>query len=409
MIQVKPILAALKHHKAGTILIALQIALTLAIVCNALFIIQQRLAHMSQSTGIDEANLLVIQNGWVGKPSAAEAGSLLAADLATLRRVPGVVDTYATNAWPLSEGGDVFGVGLTPDKLASIASTAIYYSDEHTLATMGLKLVAGRNFHADEVSQIKSDQVKPAEVIITKALAEHMFPNSSALGKMIYISAKPSTIIGVVARMQGPWVDSFAAKWADFSTLVPYQLLGSRGSNYIVRTAPGRRDEVVRSAPKALFAANPMRVINHKNGVQTYAEIRSAAYKSDRGMAILMSVICVMLLAVTGAGIVGLSSFWVGQRRKQIGIRRALGATKNDILSYFLTENLMISSGGATLGIVFAFVINLWLMRQFEMDRLAPGYLMAGVIAVLLLGQCAALMPALRASRVPPVEATRSV
>jgi putative ABC transport system permease protein len=126
-------------------------------------------------------------------------------------------------------------------------------------------------------------------------------------------------------------------------------------------------------------------------------------------MAILMSVICVMLLAVTGAGIVGLSSFWVGQRRKQIGIRRALGATKNDILSYFLTENLMISSGGATLGIVFAFVINLWLMRQFEMDRLAPGYLMAGVIAVLLLGQCAALMPALRASRVPPVEATRSV
>ena len=55
MMQIKPIIAALRHHKAGTTLIALQIALTLAIVCNALFIIHLRMTHMAQPTGVDEA------------------------------------------------------------------------------------------------------------------------------------------------------------------------------------------------------------------------------------------------------------------------------------------------------------------------------------------------------------------
>jgi len=60
--QIKPILSALWHHKAGTALIVLQVALTLAIVCNALFIIQQRVMRMSRPSGVDEAHVLVIQN-----------------------------------------------------------------------------------------------------------------------------------------------------------------------------------------------------------------------------------------------------------------------------------------------------------------------------------------------------------
>jgi putative ABC transport system permease protein len=409
MMQIKPIIAALRHHKAGTTLIALQIALTLAIVCNALFIIHLRMTHMAQPTGVDEKDLLTIQNGWVGKPTAGENASMLAADLATLRKVPGVVDAYATNSWPLAEGGNVYGVGHTPDKLALVTSTAVYFVDDHALATLGLKLVAGRNFRADEISRTAPDHVEPAEVIVTNALAAKMFPDGSALGKMVYVSAKPSVIVGVVERMQGPWVDSFAAQWADYSILVPYQLMDSAGANYVVRSAPSRRDEVLRAAPKALFAANPLRVINHKDGVQSYADIRAAAYKSDRGMAILMSVICVMLLAITAAGIVGLTSFWVGQRRRQIGVRRALGATRGDILSYFLTENLLIGIGGVLIGVVLAVGINLWVVTQFEMARLSLGYVVIGVLVLLALGQCAVLAPALRASHVPPVEATRSV
>lgn len=133
------------------------------------------------------------------------------------------------------------------------------------------------------------------------------------------------------------------------------------------------------------------------------------AYESDRGMAVLMGVISLVLLAITAAGIVGLTSFWVGQRRRQIGVRRALGATRGDILSYFMTENLLISVGGAVAGAVLAIAMNLWLVTRFEMHRLSLFYVLAGVLMLLLLGQGAVLAPAIRASKVSPVEATRSV
>ncbi|HEY2624152.1 MAG TPA: FtsX-like permease family protein, partial [Dyella sp.] len=126
-------------------------------------------------------------------------------------------------------------------------------------------------------------------------------------------------------------------------------------------------------------------------------------------MAILMGVVCLVLLAITAAGIVGLTSFWVGQRRKQIGVRRALGATQRDILSYFMTENLLIGIAGVVVGALLAVGMNLWLVTQFEMARLSLLYVAVGVVALLLLGQGAVLAPAMRAARVPPVEATRSV
>jgi putative ABC transport system permease protein len=74
-----------------------------------------------------------------------------------------------------------------------------------------------------------------------------------------------------------------------------------------------------------------------------------------------------------------------------------------------MTENLLISSGGALIGVLLAIAINLWLVTRFEMNRLSLVYVLAGVVILLLLGQGAVLAPAMRASRVPPVEATRSV
>jgi len=131
-----------------------------------------------------------------------------------------------------------------------------------------------------------------------------------------------------------------------------------------------------------------MRVLDDRS-VRSFADIRARAYRADVGMAILMSVICLILLAVTAAGIVGLTSFWVGQRRRQIGVRRALGARKVDILHYFQLENLLIAGIGAVIGILLAVGLNLWLITRFEMDRMPVIYVAVGVLAVLALGQAA--------------------
>lgn len=408
--EIKPILAALRQHKAGTLLIAMQIALTLAIVCNALFIIQQRVAHLSEPTGIDEPNIFVIQNEWVGKATSAEADAKLRTDLDVLRRVPGVQDATTSNSYPLRGGGWDDGVRLSAEQIEDTSDATIYFADEHFLGTLGLKLAAGRNFRADEIQPMSTrDRLAPPVIMVTRALAKKLFPDGSALGKTVYLVGGPATIVGVVDLLQAQSVARWASNFAYRSVIVPRRMAIAEGAFYIVRTQPGQLEPAMRAARKALFANNPRRVWDEREGILSFAEVRSAAYESDRGMAVLMGIISLVLLAITAAGIVGLTSFWVGQRRRQIGVRRALGATRGDILGYFMTENLLISVGGAVAGALLAIAMNLWLVTRFEMHRLSLFYVLAGVLLLLLLGQGAVLAPAIRASKVSPVEATRSV
>jgi putative ABC transport system permease protein len=409
--QIQPILAALRHHKAGTVLIALQIALTLAIVCNALFIINQRLSHLSEPTGIDEANLFVIDVQWAGQRSGREIDAQMQADLAALRQLPAVRDASPANSYPLRGGGWDDFITLSPDQVQKTTDAAVYLSDTHLLDTLGVKLIAGRNFRPDEVGSMgMRDTHTPPVAIVTKALADRLYPDGSALGKTLYaMSPEPITIIGIVERLQRQEVDSWSRDYSYQAMLWPRRLDVQRGTYYIVRAKPGELAAAMREAPKALYAQSRLRIIDPKDGVLSFAEIRHRAYESDRGTAILMGIICAVLLVITGAGIIGLTSFWVGQRRKQIGIRRALGATRNDILRYFQTENLLIAGAGVAMGAVLAVGLNLWMMRQFAMDRMPLPYVLAGVIVLLLLGQGAVFAPARRASRVSPVEATRTV
>jgi putative ABC transport system permease protein len=409
--QIKPILAAMRHHKAGTVLIALQIALTLAIVCNAMFIIQQRMKRMSRPSGVDETNLFVIRSDWADKSDPQRIDVQMQADLIALRQLGSVQDAASTNSFPLRGSGWDNFIKLQPDQVKMTTDAAMFFSDDHTLATLGTHLIAGRNFTASEVgAQQPRESMHSAQVIISKDLAHRLYPDGSALGKTIYVSMgnKPSTVIGITDTLQAHMVGTWAGPYAYNAVLVPARLLNDY-TYYLVRARPGQLAAAMRDAPKALYAQSRMRIIDRKDGVMTFAQVRQHAYEPDRGMAILMAIISVVLLAITAAGIVGLTSFWVGQRRKQIGVRRALGATRSDILNYFLTENLLIGIGGVLAGAVLAVGINLWMVTQFEMARLSLAYVVAGVVALLLLGQGAVLAPALRASQVSPVEATRSV
>jgi putative ABC transport system permease protein len=409
--QIKPILVALRRHKAGTLLIALQIALTLAIVCNALFIIHQRLANMSDDSGVDEASVFVIKNQWAVDRPTQEIDAQVRADLLALRQLPGVRNAAPASGYPLQGGGWDNFITMTPEQVQPTTDSAVYTGDEHLLDTLGLRLIAGRNFHPDEVVVMGTQQaIIPPVAIVSKALADRLFPDGSALGKSFYaMGATPSTIIGIVDPLHRQGTDQWNQAYAGQALIWPMRADDARGIFYIVRARPGQLAAAMREAPKALYAQSRMRMIDPKDGIQDYAQIRHRAYDSDRGMAILMGVISVVLLAITAAGIVGLTSFWVGERRKQIGVRRALGATRGDILNYFLTENLLIGIGGVLVGALLAIGINLWMVTQFEMARLSLVYVVIGVVALLALGQGAVLAPALRASHVSPVEATRSV
>lgn len=414
-----PMIAALRKHKAGVVLIALQIALTLAIVCNALFIIGQRIDRVNRPTGLIESNLFMVSQQWVGAPSGDtpdgvdKLDAMQKEDLVALRDLPSVQSVAPINSLPLLNSSWNGAVSLKPGRAlrnSANVRTTYYFTDEQGLATLGLKLVAGRNFTAADVQHqgFRDNPPRPI-VIVTQALADKLFPHGDAVGKVIYTdgSSSPSTIVGVVARLQVPATGSWVNDFAWNSTLVPTRM-DANFARYAVRAKPGQLDAAMKAVAPTLYKVNPLRVLDD-DSVQPFSDIRAHAYRADVGMAVLMGVICLVLIAVTAAGIVGLTSFWVGQRHRQIGVRRALGARKADILHYFQLENLFIAGIGAVIGLLLAIALNLWLMKHYEMDRLPFAYALVGVLAVLALGQCAVFVPARRASNVPPVTATRSV
>jgi putative ABC transport system permease protein len=209
-----------------------------------------------------------------------------------------------------------------------------------------------------------------------------------------------------VDTLQVPWTQSggWGSTFFYSSIIEPFQY-SDQISQYIVRVKPGQLAAAMQAAQKKLLEVNRARVVE---GVQSMSQARVAAYRNDRGLVVILGVVCAALLAVTAFGIVGLTSYWVAQRRRQIGIRRALGATRRAILRYFQTENLIIASTGAALGVALAIALNLWMVNSFEMARLRVSYALVGALVVLLLGQLAVLWPALRAASIPPALATRS-
>ena len=402
--EIRPILSALMRSKVAMILIGLQVALTLAIVCNALFIISERLAHMARPSGMNEADTFWFGSNGFGQGYNAKV--VQQSDLAILRQLPGVADAAPTNSVPMSDGGWSTGLSLQARQKTSTAETTIYLVDDHAISTFGTHLVAGRNFKAEEIESVDfGDRLLPKVAIVSKALADKLYPDQDPIGKQVFFDQDPptTTIIGVVDRLQEPWVSS---KDVENATFVPAFMPYGNSTRYLVRTEPGRRDEVMKLVEQKMTEANPSRIIGK---VRPITEVRSDAYAEDRAMAIILSVVIFCLLTITALGIVGMASFWVAQRTKQIGTRRALGATRFDILRYFQTENFIITTLGLIGGGILAYAFSLYLMKEYEAPRLPWYYVPVGFICLWILGQLAVLGPALRASRVPPAVATRNV
>jgi putative ABC transport system permease protein len=405
--EIFPILAALKRNKVGAILVALQIALTLAVVANALSIIQHHMSDMARPSGMDESNIFTLQNHWVGQPENLRAS--IDADLAALRGIPGVADAVALNSYPLRGGGWSWGIRLKPDQRnGGTAATTLYFSDTHGLDAMGLKLVAGRWFSAAEIGEMHMNDVKGSpSVILTQALASKLFPTGSAVGQVIYlVTDAPVRVIGIVERAQTPWpAQGFGFSFAEFSSFLPFQFVNNQ-INYLVRTRPGQLAAALRAVPDRLNGVTRQRVIDQ---LQPFAQTRARTYQAEKSTNWLLGTVCALLLIITALGTVGLTMYWVSQRRRQIGMRRALGARRIDILRYFHTENLLIAGSGALLGIAAGLGANLWMATHLGTERMSVVYIGVGAIIVLALSQLAVLGPAYRAASVPPSLATRGL
>lgn len=395
MFEIRPIFSAMLQHKSRAVLIILQMALTLAIVANALFIINERLTFMQRDTGFAESDLFGF-NVVVGKGDSNQMQQV-EIDEQMIRAIPGVINAVGINQVPLSGSSSSRSWGLEPVVGGGDFISGLFMGDEQLLDTMGVELIAGRNFTADEI-QYKRGNIDIA--IVTASMANKMFGSTDVLGKIIYDEMHPVKIIGVIKTLRGTW-----PSFAHFDDNVIFPRVAAKNYNrYLVRAEAAARDEIMRQIEDKMLAVDSNRIITR---LKSMTSDRAMLYRNDSAMIKILTTIVVLLLFVTVAGIFGLSAFSVNQRIKQIGTRRALGASKMDITRYFLVENALMAAIGITLGGVLALMLNYFLVNTYGVEQLSVLYITGTMFGVLVVSQLAVLVPAVKAAQVSPAIATR--
>lgn len=403
---VHPVVKTLARSGTRPLVVAVQIAVTFAVIVNSVFAIAYLRGIAHRPTGMALSDLIWIQS-FAYSPAFNYAASVQD-DLQHLSSIPGVMAATTINSVPLSGSGAPFDLYTQPGQKGRAQTAVMYMSTERTLNTLGLRLVAGRNFDPSSVipptnSAFDTMAKLPPEAIVSKALADQLFPGETALGRTVYgLKDRPFTIIGIIERMQGPWP---MAPYNEQIALVPAVAPGP-DALYIVRTRPGERDRVMTAISTALFDSQPGRIITD---VKALAETAAQTLAGARVTADLLGAVLVLVLAISALGVFAAGMFGVVARTKQIGIRRAIGATQGNIARQFLLESWVLTTVGVILGCILAMAVALQLSALLQAGRMPFGYLVGGTVALWVIGLIATFLPARSAASVSPAVATRTV
>jgi putative ABC transport system permease protein len=402
-----PIFRTIARHRVRFFLIVAEVALTLALVVNCVSLILDARADLARESGFDDENLIQV----VSQPfeeafrEPAYANRVVDSDVQALRSMPGVKAASNTVLSPWSGNVSITAVRPESQDQAEGTQTQVYVGDPALFDTLGIEVTQGRNFTLEEFER-GNDGRSDVNVIVNQALADRLFPEGKALGQRLRYPGTEDpqvmTIVGIIDRYYKPAGENVSDR-----VMFSAQRTGSYeyGSQYLVRTEPGQAQAVLADLEATLLRVDPGRNFY----LDTVPELRARAQSRSRTLVATLNGVMALLLLVTALGIVGITSFSVAERTRQIGVRRALGATRQDIVRYFLLENWMVTTFGALLGVALAVGLNIGLVNLAEGNRLSWPLLAAGVVLVWVIGQGAALGPALRGSRVPPAIATRNV
>lgn len=396
-----PILRSLSKQKGSALLVVLELGLCLAIFCNAVHLISLRRARIARETGLATEELLHFRV--ISPESHTNTPTLEPKDLQEIRELPGVRSASTVNSVPFGGTSMNGSIHIPGQETQARANAAIYAGGEGIVDTMGLKLIAGRDFEPQEWVDSSSMPCPLPSAIISQSMAKRLFGDRNPLGAQFSLwGDNDHRVVGVVEHLIRPG-DREGATSREYTVLFPVRFPSAR---LLVRTDRDSRRDVLKDVVKIIQDNDPRRVVHSRD---LYSDMVDAWYQRDRSMIWLLSGVTALLILVTALGIIGLVSFWVQKRSKEIGIRRALGARRQDIFCHFLLENLILTTLGVILGMALALGINRYLMLHYELPGLPIAYLPIGAVAILLLGQAAVLWPAWRSTGISPASATRSL
>lgn len=385
-------------RKVVTSLLLIQLAMTLALLLNSVLLAQQTQQQLNQPTGLDLDNTLVA----LLKPATASLRvypalqELLDRQLNAVQALPGVVTAAYVNQSAILFGGNNGNIyDIEQQELTNIPTVPMYFASADFFSVLNSKVLQGE---LPQHSVSLDGPVQP-EVVLTKSVADKLFADQSAIGRQ----TNRGRVAAVIEDFYGQRYSSHVMY--NSVQIAPLYSV-DWGYSIILRTRPEQTEAVRQQLADVLRKVEPNVEIFH---IRTLAEQYKDLYRNEYGLAMLLGILSALMLLVTMVSSYSSTHFHALKRQQEIGVKRALGASKNTILLELLSENWLCTAIGAVFGVGLALLLNQALAQVITIPALSWYLPFATITALLLCVTVATWYPATLATRVSPATATKTL
>jgi predicted permease len=388
----------IERHRSGRFLVAAQIALSLLLLAGAGLYVRTLVNLTEINPGFAQENLLLFKlNPGDAGYEAAQATAFFDRTRQSLEAFPGVRSVALTQV-PLLSGGSWVSSFVIPGRPSEDGGESLAHMlivSETFFKTLGVPLLLGRDFNVGDAG----DAAKV--VVVNEAFVRKYFPGESPIGRTLKRDGTDWHVVGVCRDI----------KYADIKSEVPPTAYlsfrqESTGSAFFALRTSLPPLSVSTAARKVVAAMDPNIPLTD---LSTQLQIRDRTISQQRMFAFLCGSLAVLAVLLSFIGLYGLMTYHVSRRTREIGLRMALGATRERILRRIVAEGLTLGGLGLVVGLLLTIAFSKLIRSQlYGVEPTDPLTLGAAVFTLLLIAAGAAWVPARQAARVDPMEALRS-
>lgn len=385
-------------RKVVTGLLLLQLAMTLALLLNSILLAKQTHQQLNQPTGLDVDNTLLVQL----KPTMASLRvypaleELLNRQLDAVQAMPGVIAAAYTNQSAILQGGNNGNVYIDGEEdRTNQPSVPMYFVSKDFFNVLNSDVLQGE---LPQHSVSLDNPVQP-DVVITKSLADKLFAGKPAVGQQLNRGRVAAVISDFYGQRHGTNI-----MFNNIQVAPPYSV--DWGYGILLRVQPGQAENVRKQVDKVLRNVEPNIEILH---VRTLAEQYQRLYRNEYGLATLLALLSALMLLVTMVSSYSSTHFHALKRQQEIGVKRALGASKKVIFLELLSENWLCTAIGALFGIGCALLLNKALSQVITIPALDLYLPLLASLILLVCVTVATWYPAAIATRISPATATKAL
>lgn len=402
---IKALIKALLLRKFNTFLLILQLAITMGLIVNSTILSLDTANKLAVETGLDLENTLSIQFRKTSGDyrDTAFSSSILQQDLAALQQIAGVKSIAASNQLPIIDGGtnsSIYDVD-DPELMKSdrnLSRVSHFTVTEAIGDALGLELIEGRMLTAVDIPN--QEENSTPGIVISESLSKALHNGQSSIGQELNSGLVVGVVKDILVKPNNPQ-DKQYALYMNNLTVNPHW-----ADTYIIQVEPGQLNYVKNRVSDVMLGVEPQRDLYRISSLKSRFE---RYYSNNKGLSKLFIMLTLLMLLVTAISSFAYARFHMSQQTKFIGIRRALGAKKRDVILYVLAENWLLTSIGVLFGIVLMVGLNIILSQYVSLTKPTALLTLMGITLVYIAGTTATWWPAYQTSKIAPVIATRSI